>query len=437
MTGSAPSPPSRRIRRRGQLLRCLAAVLAVAASVQPSGASAQAVSSTYSAVVDANGVNIRIEGAGLPLTSVIDVSPWAALARLDNTQSLGQAGLPYLGDFITPLIGTVNGLGGGGTNLPPLPTLPGYVSSSFPQTPSSVSENAGFLLQAESEQRRVHSTVQVGFPAVGTEGNSTIFADAEASFSPDGVLTARAEAGVSALDIGGVLRIGDVSSSIDVVDDGVNDPQIAVHTGIGLVTVLGYPIGIDEDGITVLGNNAPLLAPIDRIVNEALERIGVTLRLVPSSTAIDEDTGRITSVTSGVLEIGIAAEVPVLGRVSVRYTVGRASISFLNRPFAPRPATATTATTPPAPPDSGAPASAAVVPPPTVARPPAASASSVTQATAPPSAAAATEALPANSLFDPTSFTGLYLVLVLAAAMLVGPAAILERAGLVARRIWP
>lgn len=414
----------------------LGLVILFVASSSPLAAQEEVVSNTYLANIDASGVQFHVAGAGLPLATVIDVSPWAALGRLENSQSLGQAGVPYLGDFITPLIGTVNGLGGGGTNLPPLPTAPGYVSSSHPNDPAASQENAGFLISAESGQREVESRVQVGAPPVGGDGNSTIFARAHADFDvPGGVLTARGESGVEALNIGGIVSIGNVSSSVQVVDDGDQDPQVDFSTDVGAVTVLGIPVGIDEDGVSILGTSLPVLEPVDAVVSDALESLGLSLRVVPAQTTVDEETGRVNSVTTGALEIGFEVEVPALGLVEVRLTIGRVFLQFVNRPFASSP-TVTSAV--PASPDSDSntpnPASA-----PSAAPAPQPSVSSG-DTSAPPPTSTETSTSPApvasTGVPDSTSLFLVYLILVLAGLAVVGPATLFERAGLVARRIW-
>lgn len=401
-------------------------------------ATAQEVSNTYFANIDASGVHYHVSGQGLPGAQLIEVSPWAALGRIDNTQSLGQAGVPYLGDFITPLIGTVNGLGGGGTNLPPLPTAPGYVASSFPNDPSASQENAGFFIASESEQRSVTSRVQVGAPPVGTDGNSSIFATAHAEFDAGGsVLTAMAESGAEALNLGGVVRIGNISSSVHVVDDGQQEPQIEYSTDIGAVTVLGIPVGIDENGVSALGDSIPLLEPAERVVNDALQSLGVSLRIVPAVTVLDEETGRVESVTTAALQIGFAAEIPSIGLTQVRLTIGQVFMQFLNRPFPERPAPAPRPASPGPSSVEGSPST----PAPATRSPAAPSAppSGVNAAAPSPASAQATDTGPirvASGLPDSTSFRGIYLILVLAGFAMVGPATLLERAGLVARRIW-
>jgi len=432
------SPPAARGRRTALGAVVVGGLAALALAGAPT-ARAQAVSNTFSANIDASGVHIHVSGQGLPAANVIEVAPWAALARLDNTQSLGQAGVPYLGDFITPLIGTVNGLGGGGANLPPLPTLPGYVSSAFPNNPSGSQENAGYLISSESSEREVTSRVQVGLPPVGVEGNSTIFATARAEFDAEaGVLTALGESGLEGLNFGGVVRIGNVSSSVRVVDDGEAEPQVDFSTDIGLVTVLGIPIGIDEDGVSVLGTSIPLLQPADQVVNDALESLGLSLRMLPAQTLVDEETGRVEAVATGALQIGFAAEFPTVGLTRVQLTIGRVYLQFLNRSFPERaavpPRTGTAAPDAPAPiSDSPAPSSSGGL----TAPAPSPSGSGV-------SSSGGTDEIPgsagpvlaASGLPDSTSFRGLYLVLVLAGLAMVGPAVLLDRAGLVARRIW-
>lgn len=273
---------------------------------------------------------------------------------------------------------------------------------------------------------------------MGADGNSSIFASAHAEFdATSGVLTATGESGVEALNLGGVVRIGNVSSSVHVVDDGQQEPQIEYSTDIGAVTVLGIPIGIDEDGVSVLGNSIPLLDPVEGVVNDALQSLGVTLHVVPAEIVLDEETGRVESVTTGALQIRLAVEVPAIGLTEVRLTIGRVFLQFLNRPFPERSAPAPGSTAP-------APSSATGSPttPAPEARPPAASSAlpSGGNVVAPgPASAPVSDAGPirvASGLPDSTSFRGIYLILVLAGIAMAGPAALLERAGLVARRIW-
>lgn len=427
-----PAAPSGRFRDMARRAVVAGGFVVLALGVLPT-ATAQDVSNTYFANIDASGVQIRVAGQGLPAAQLIEASPWAALGRIDNTQALGQAGVPYLGDFVTPLIGTVNGLGGGGTNLPPLPTLPGYVSSAFPNDPSASQENVGFLISSKSEDRSVTSHVQVGAPPVATEGNSTIFANAHADFdAASGVLTATGDSGVEALNLGGVVRIGTVSSSVRVVDDGEHEPTLEYSTDIAAASVLGIPIGIDKNGVAVLGTNVPVLEPTQRLVNEALKALGVSVRVVPAETVVSRETGRVESVTTAALEIGLAVEVPVIGLTEVRLTIGRVFVQFLNRPFAGRPASESgQPTMAPATPSTGAPSTGAPF-----SLPPSGSVGVPGSGSTPAPATSAGPIRVVSGLPDSMSFRGLYLILVLAGIAMAGPATLLERAGFVARRIW-
>jgi hypothetical protein len=94
-----------------------------------------------------------------------------------------------------------------------------------------------------------------------------------------GPATAVAEAYSHSDDIslaGGVVTIGSVTSTAKGTTDGVKASATG-HTVVKDVKIAGIPVTIDENGVTVNGNNAPLNKQLTDAVNTAISQAGMTI----------------------------------------------------------------------------------------------------------------------------------------------------------------
>jgi hypothetical protein len=282
----------------------------------------------YELSVEADGVNVTVYNQTFPLTDAIGASPFSAIATLDSQGgSTATAAAPYFGAFLQPLFSTVNGVGPG--LVPPFPRVPGYVISSYPTTPSAKQTNSSYSIAADSAQDRSTGAVRLGVVQAGTDGN--VHALARTIANANGSVTAAGESGVEFLNIGGVLSIGKVLSSLSMTEPGSKAPKITSNTLVSALAVNGIPIGINEKGITVYGTDSSL--PADQLnasVKDALAAAGISLTYLPSTQTIDPVTNFVQTVESGALRVTVAQEVPGQGEYKIDMIFGRVVASVIN-----------------------------------------------------------------------------------------------------------
>ena len=106
---------------------------------------------TYDLSAQANAVDLLLAIPNLPLGLSIEAGPSGSSASLNSLgRSLSDAGAPYA-PTIASLPGTVNRLGSGS---PSTPTSAGYVSASYPRTPTDAQTQGG----SGSPRRRHRAT---------------------------------------------------------------------------------------------------------------------------------------------------------------------------------------------------------------------------------------------------------------------------------------
>jgi hypothetical protein len=284
---------------------------------------------TYTVSVQSDGVSISLQDDKLPVTQTVSTSPYSALATLDSIgDSTAQAGAPYLGSVVEPLLGTVNGLGAGKT--PTLPPLPGYVASNYPTTPTATQSNGPYSITASSSQNESTSAVNLGVAQPGSQ-STTVSSRAHADATSDGSVTASGSAGADLLNIGGILDVANVSSTVTMIEQGSAPPKISTHTNLGTTTVIGIPIGINQDGLTVLGSNVPLPTNVlSQAVNQALTAAGMSISYLPATTTKVPGTDTVQSIDSGAVKVSFVRNVPTQGPVTVDLILGHVKLSVIN-----------------------------------------------------------------------------------------------------------
>jgi hypothetical protein len=286
-------------------------------------------SNTFTLSVESDGLMVAVQDGNLPLSQSFVTSPYSALANLDSIgDSSAQAGAPYLGPFIQPLIGTLNGASFG--NIPALPTLPGLVNSTYPGTPNAAQTNGPYSITASSTQQESKSAVNLGVNQVGGR-NATIFATAQAVANPDGSVTSTGSAGADLLNVGGILDIANFSSTVTMTEQGSQPPKLTTHTNLGTITVLGLPIGLNENGLSVLGANVPLPpSALNETVNHALSSAGISMKYLPATATKAPGSDVVQTLDSGALEVSFTKKVPTQGPVTVDLILGRVQASATN-----------------------------------------------------------------------------------------------------------
>lgn len=279
----------------------------------------------YSLTAHGDGMTFSLADDQLPATTFVEVSPYSAFSQVDSqNNSTAFAGLPYFGAFGQTLPGTLNGLSGG--NLPPLPPIPGYVESKHPTKPESHESQGPYFISAKSSAFGSSSTAGFGVSPNAGDSKQQVFSTSSVIANPDGSVVAKATAGVDGLSLG-PLDILNFSSSESITETGSGPPVVDSKSNLGTISVLGFKLGVDQDGFTVLGANLPL--PVQTVlstVNSALGKAGLEVSVVPSKTFRDPITSA-TTVTSSLLRVTSKRTVPTQGPVTVIYTFGRSVVS--------------------------------------------------------------------------------------------------------------
>jgi hypothetical protein len=295
---------------------------------------------TFGINAEADGINVEVSFPGeLPIVQSVSASPWGASATLDSLGgSNAFAGTPY-SPFLYSLPGTVNGLGSG--QVPPLPALPGEVSSSYPTSPSASQTTGPYSVSAQSGPSQSSGTVADGASPPGST-NTTIFASAKTVANSDGSVVTSAATGVDFLNLGGLLDIGNVSSSETMTEAGSQAPTVSGRNDFGTVTLLGTTAGLVDHNLLVGGTGVPI--PLSTTVlpalNAALQAAGVSLAFIPqtfaytdgsSSTGASPDSAKtLQAVDSGALQVTLTRAIPGQGTITIIDTLGRVFVSATN-----------------------------------------------------------------------------------------------------------
>ena len=263
---------ARALRVAGAAGLLAAAVLGVASGVAQ-GEEAPAQPSSYEAVASAEGfrfsfgapgfvaVDTFIDGGGPVSQSVID--------GLGNSHAF--ASLPYPGDLAITGPGLLAGL----TGLPSPPPYPFYVSSSHPTAPEGKLAQPGYELTANStEAASKASTMTGGGQGDGDSASSfgkTVTNAQTSREATTGAVTAVATGTADVINIGGVLRIGQVDAKAKVVRSPGTDPTREASFVINGMTIAGQTVGFSEKGFTFAGTNTPIPAgnPLTETLKQA------------------------------------------------------------------------------------------------------------------------------------------------------------------------
>jgi hypothetical protein len=265
-------------------------VLAGASNVA-GGAEAPAQIASYEAVASAEGfrfswgapgfvvVETFIDGGGPVSQSVID--------GLGNSRAF--ASLPYPGDLAISGPGLLASL----TGLPSPPPYPFYVASSHPTTPEAKVGQPGYELAATSTESTSKGSTMTGGGS-GSEANASSIGktvtDAETSRdATSGVVTAVASGSADVINIGGVLRIGQVVALAKVTRGPGSEPTREASFAIYGITIAGQSVGLSEKGFTLGGTNTPI--PQGNPLLEVLKQAKITVTYL---SRIDNQDGVVS-----------------------------------------------------------------------------------------------------------------------------------------------
>jgi hypothetical protein len=310
--------------------------------------------SDYQLSAEAQGLQITVIDPGAPLIQRYDAAPYGASATLTSLgTSAADAGAPY-SPGISALPGTISGLGGATGLFPPVPSLPGYVYSSYPVRETDEQRQGPYTINATSSENSSQGFVSMGSSAPGDD--STLFSVARVAMNPDGVAEVSGRSGIDRISIAGVLDIANVSSLASITKAAGKPSAYATTTNLGAVTLSGTTLDLAGQA-----KQQDLTPAAIAGLNTALAPAGVTLTYLPARYVFaDGSTGSapegkkvIQSVDSAALQVDVTQNVPGQGDVVTRYVLGRVFVGATNDPTG---VLAPISTTPAIAPASGLPA---------------------------------------------------------------------------------
>ena len=298
---------------------------------------------TYNLSALANALDVLVTDPSAPLSGDLayELGPWGASSTIDSLgESMSDAGAPY-SPSVASLPGTVNGIGDG--DVPPLPPIPGYVSASYPSTPTNSQTQGGYQITSSASANSAKGTVSLGAQPSGSQ-NSTFFASAETTANGDGSVSVNASAGMDALDFGQLFDLGNVSSTMSMIQQSNQEPTVTSQTNLGTITLLGQASGLNALGVSALGEGTPIdiNSAVLGALNSLLSGAGISFTYVPetfnytdgsSSTGSSPETGKtLESIDSGALQVAETQNLPSQGVTTVTLTLGRVYVSTTDTP---------------------------------------------------------------------------------------------------------
>jgi hypothetical protein len=236
---------------------------------------------------NASGIRTSYDFPGfLVVDQFYDVGGPVAQANV-NSSGAGTAfaSFPYPGDTIVnaPALANV----GTGQAFPF--TYPLYVVSDGNLTPKASAQDASgtIALNAESGPRSALSGAKAAGPTAGVIVTSGSVQNASVVMAADGTMTSTADSVTRGIDIG-VLKIAEVHvHTVSLLHPGDSKPTTTSATDVVGLSVLGQPVGLNQNGITAPGQSGgPSDADSLKALNDALAASGISVALAGNS-AVD------------------------------------------------------------------------------------------------------------------------------------------------------
>jgi hypothetical protein len=284
---------------RGQHWFAYAAVLLVATSalvVTSGGSHANAELQRYSAVATAEGMSDLVYSPDAPLADTpVDMRVPSAQATVDGLgNAVGFAGAPYPGDTVIAAPGLAASVACSSADYcDGLPSYPLTATSSYPSTPNDLVDAGAFRLVAHSTQYSSAGEASAG-GKVQTNSVGRVLADASAAADEaTEAVSADSKSSAEVITLGGVLRIGSVTSAAHVELSPEGKVKKTSDVAVNGVTVAGVAVQITPKGIEAGGGTVPI--DISSLTG-ALKAAGITVRTVNGT----EDA---TSISAGTVVI--------------------------------------------------------------------------------------------------------------------------------------
>jgi hypothetical protein len=291
-------------------------MLGTATSVVAGGVEAPAGPTSYEAVASAEGVRVSFGAPGFAAveTFVDGGGPisQAAIDGLGNSRAF--ASLPYPGDLAISGPGLVAGLVG----LPSPPSYPFYVSSSYPTNPEEKLAQPGYELAARSTESSAEGSTTTGGGSSDSAVASTVTKAVTSREATSGMVSAEATGSVDIINVGGVLRIGQVEARAKVTRVPGGEPTREASFVVNGMTIAGQTVGISDKGFTFAGTHTPI--PRENPLLAVLAQSKIT---VQSLSRVDNPDG----VVSPGLVIRQEQATPGGPTMVIHYVIGRMAAS--------------------------------------------------------------------------------------------------------------
>ena len=307
---------------------CLAGSLATAVGVAAQEAPGSGLGS-FALSASAPGINVRFEEGGYcgpgPTAGCEGVVP-AAVSTLGNGPiGYGLASIAWPG-AVAGNAGSVIVVGGGPPEASQL-NSPVRAEARTGQEPTTTTNTdyPGATMTASAAATEVTALAETSTTTVPGAGKAgSISGTSRTAVTGTSTAVATAQSRITDLELAaGVLKIKSITSTAE----GTTDAKTATATGTTTVsgaTVAGVPVSIDERGITVQTQSAPVNGIATEAVNQAVANAGMTVAV--SSPIVTQDGGSVV-YSAGSLVIswepqdGYRASV-ILGGASVSLAAG-------------------------------------------------------------------------------------------------------------------
>ncbi|MBA3745356.1 hypothetical protein [Sporichthya sp.] len=288
--------------------------------------SASAEDTRYNLEARGDAFYFEVNGDEIPASPKNDAGSLTATAETTNSGgSKGFAGVPYFGNTVQTLPGTVNGVPnqfGAGQLQIPFAVLPGYVQTASSGTPEAEAEFGYGRVKSSSSETAATSSAAYGAPAQIPAPNQQ--QTANASTESKGNSVSAVASGSSAGFVSGPLEVGNSTAIASITQSVGQEAKIEAKT-FGRFSVSGQEFGFDQNGFKYAGQGMSSKDAISQ-ANNTLKAAGIQIDLAPVITDKDE-TGKTTYTIGGLLITTTQTSPTGSGGVfQITYILGRAKV---------------------------------------------------------------------------------------------------------------
>ena len=268
----------------------------------------------------------EVNGDEIPASPKNDAGSLTASAETTNSGgSKGFAGMPYWGNTVQTLPGTINGVPNqfGAAQLQiPFAELPGYVATASNGTQQGEQDFGYGRVASNSTDNASTASASYGAPASVPAPNQQ--QTANAATQSKGSAVSAVASGSSSGFVSGPLEVGNSTAIASITQSVGKAPKIDAKT-FGRFSVNGQEFGFDQNGFRYAGQGQDSKAAIKQ-ANDALKAAGIQMDLAPIQTAKDE-SGKTTYTIGGLL-ITTTQQSPTGsgGTFTITYILGRAKV---------------------------------------------------------------------------------------------------------------